>query len=192
MSDRTWNAFHRRGEVLRTVVDHVNLRSDGALPMDLPMDLPGVAETFGDELTLVAALQLRWHTRLAGEIDRRLMSYPDDLEAAVLTAWRETASELAGVRAILDRYEARPTSEAMREALTVAQRKDWALLSAQAGLAGVNDPSAARIGRELEARARAVDSAAPPATGAGGPTAPAEPRHRHHGLLCRLKAVLAA
>ena len=64
----TWDAFHRRGDVLRAVVAEANRRRDGVLPMDLP----GVAETFGDELDLVAALQLRWHTRLAGRIERAL------------------------------------------------------------------------------------------------------------------------
>ena len=66
MSKRTWDSFHRRGEVLRAVVDEANLRRDGMLPTDLP----GVAETFRDDLSLVAALQLRWHTRLAGTIER--------------------------------------------------------------------------------------------------------------------------
>ena len=62
----TWDAFHRRGEVLRNVLEHAETHRDGALPMELP----GVAETFGDELTLLGALQLRWHTRLAGAIER--------------------------------------------------------------------------------------------------------------------------
>ncbi|HET8982469.1 MAG TPA: hypothetical protein VFN47_07265, partial [Pedococcus sp.] len=83
----TWDAFHRRGEVLRNVLDHAETHRDGALPMELP----GVAETFGDETTLLGALQLRWHTRLAGTIERELMGQPMDLESAVMTAWRKTA-----------------------------------------------------------------------------------------------------
>lgn len=61
----TWNAYHRRGDVLRTVIAEANTRRDGILPLHLP----GVTEAFGDELNLVAALQLRWHTRLAGTIE---------------------------------------------------------------------------------------------------------------------------
>ena len=109
----TWSATHRRGEVLRTVVDVANSRRDGILPIDVP----GLAETFPDDLALVSALQLRWHTRLSGRIERALMEQPMDLEAAVLTAWRSTAAELPGVRAIIDAHTAHPTSEAMATAL---------------------------------------------------------------------------
>jgi len=63
----TWTTFHRRGEVLRTVIDAADARRDGLLPMDVP----GVPETFGDELSLLGALQLRWHTRLSGRLDHR-------------------------------------------------------------------------------------------------------------------------
>ena len=179
----TWDAFHRRGEVLRIVVDEANARRDGVLPMELP----GVAETFGDELALIAALQLRWHTRLAGRIERTLMEQPSELEPAVLTAWRGTAYELAGVREILDAYATEPTSEEMRTALETARRKDWILMAAMAGKASPAEAGAARVGRALEGKARA----------AYNPTA--EPRHRadeddhrRGSLLGRLKAHLPA
>ncbi len=148
----TWDAFHRRGEVLRAVVDEANARRDGILPMGLP----GVAETFGDELALVGALQLRWHTRLAGWIERELMDQPMDLETAVLSAWRRTATELAGVRAILDASTEAPTSQAMTDALRTATRKDWALMAAMAGKAGAQDSRAVAVGRDIEQRARAA------------------------------------
>ena len=48
-------------EILRDVIATADRRRDGRLPLDVA----GVAETFGDELTLLGALQLRWHTRLA-------------------------------------------------------------------------------------------------------------------------------
>ena len=76
----TWNAFHHRGDVLRDVVAEAEARRDGVLPMELP----GVTETFGDAHHLVAALQLRWHTRLAGSIERALLDQPDDPESAVV------------------------------------------------------------------------------------------------------------
>lgn len=186
MSNRTWNAVHRRGEVLRAVVEEANARRDGVLPMELP----GVAETFGDEFNLIAALQLRWHTRLAGRIERALMEQPMDLESAVLSAWRGTATELVGVRQILDAYSAHPTSEKMADALRTSHRKDWTLMAAMAGRAGVNDDGAERVGRALEEKARvAYDPAA--LTGL--------PRHRadtdgarNASILNRLKAHLAA
>jgi len=96
----TWDAFHHRGDVLRAVDAEADARRDGTLPMDLP----GVAETFGDESALVTALQLRWHTRLAGRIEREVDRAPHDPEAAVAAARRQTARELPGVRAVLDRY----------------------------------------------------------------------------------------
>ena len=62
----TWTAFHRRGEVLRNVVETADQRLDG----ELPLYVDGVAETFADANDLLGALQLRWHTRLAGRIER--------------------------------------------------------------------------------------------------------------------------
>src|ERR1700749_3740162 len=112
----TWDPFPRRGEVLRAVVEVANSRRDGVLPMELP----GVAETFGDETALVAALQLRWHTRLAGQIERALCDEPAKRETAVLTAGRRPASELAGVRAILDACTDQPFDIEMAQALTRA------------------------------------------------------------------------
>lgn len=152
MSKRTWDSFHRRGEVLRAVVDEANARRDGVLPTELP----GVAETFGDDVSLLAALQLRWHTRLAGRIERALMDQPMDLEASVIDAWRRTAEELAGVRMILDASSAHPSSEKVAEVLETAHRKDWTLMAAMAGKAGIGDAAAPRVGEAIEQKARAL------------------------------------
>ncbi|MGA8245612.1 MAG: hypothetical protein WB797_01790, partial [Nocardioides sp.] len=96
----TWTTFHHRGEVLRTVTLTADERRDGILPMDVD----GVRETFGDELTLLGALQLRWHTRLSGHIERALIERPSDLEQAVVDAWHATADELPGTRLVLDHH----------------------------------------------------------------------------------------
>lgn len=148
----TWDTFHRRGEVLRAVLDEVESRRDGVLPLGLP----GVAETFEDELALLGALQLRWHTRLAGAIERELSDHPTDLEAAVLTAWRSTAADLAGVRMVLDAYTAAPRSEEMAQMLTTAHRKDWTLMASMSGKASPSDRSAVSVGRRIEEKARAA------------------------------------
>lgn len=147
----TRNAFHSRTAVLGRVVDEVNSRRDGVLPMHLA----GVAETFTDELGLVGGLQLRWHTRLAGEIERALDGHPDDLEAAVLTGWRRAAIALPGVRAVLDACGEHPSDERMARALTTARRKDRVLMAAMAGRASAADAGAVRMGRLLEEAARA-------------------------------------
>lgn len=191
MSTRTWDSFHRRGDVLRAVVDEANERRDGVLPTDLP----GVAETFEDDLSLVAALQLRWHTRLAGRIERALMDQPMALEDAVVTAWRETAAELPGVRMILDSSTAHPSSEAMAQALDTAHRKDWTLMAAMAGQAGPGDPGAARVGRALEEKARALyrpTRTAPRHRADPAPSRGDVLKDQLRGRLTKLKAHLAA
>jgi hypothetical protein len=175
----TWKSFHNRGEILRTVLATADERQDGILPMDVT----GVTETFGDELTLLGALQLRWHTRLAGRIERELMNQPMDLEQAVVTAWRGTREEMPGVRKIVDHYRSEPTDAAMAEAMARATAKEQIMLAAMAGRASVQDAAAARVGEAIEQRARAV-TARPGAHRAD--TGP------HAGLLDRIKAVLAA
>ena len=153
---RTHDAAPRRADVLRRVVEETNARRDGVLPMDLP----GVGQTFGDELDLIAALQLRWHTWLSGRIEQSLSEHPTDLEHAVLSAWRDTAGELDGVRRVLDRYTEQPTSAEMERALRTSRRKDWTLMAAMAGIAGVDDERAVGWGRKLEQQARALTLAA--------------------------------
>ncbi len=146
----TWKSFQNRGEILRTVIATANARRDGVLPMDVD----GVRETFGDELSLLGALQLRWHTRLAGRIEHELMHQPLDLESAVVEAWRATAEELSGVLAIVDRHRAEPTSVAMADAMDRSAAKERILLAVMAGRASAPDDDAARIGAEIEQRAR--------------------------------------
>jgi len=147
----TWNAFRTRGEILRDVTVVADARPDGTLPWDVD----GVARVFADELDLVGALQLRWHTRLAGRIERELMHQPLDLERGVITAWRATAHELPGTRAVLDRHCDQPLDRDMAEALSAATTKEHELLAVMAGRASLGDPRAARAGAEIEARARA-------------------------------------
>jgi hypothetical protein len=147
----TWNTFHHRGAILQTIVETVDTRRDGVLPMQLP----GVTETFRDELDLLAALQLKWHARLSGNIERALMSQPMDLEDAIASAWRMTSEQLPGVRAVLDRYTESPSDPEMAAALTRASEKEWFRLAAAAGLASDESAAAARAGRQVELKARA-------------------------------------
>jgi len=146
----TWNTFHHRGAILQTVVETADARRDGVLPMQLP----GVTETFRDELDLLAALQLKWHARLSGNIERALMGEPMDLEGAIASAWRRTNEQLPGVRRILDRYSETPSDAAMGAALARANEKEWIRLAAAAGLANDESAAAARVGRQVELKAR--------------------------------------
>lgn len=174
----TWTSFHHRGEILRTVIEVANGRRDGRLPMDVD----GVRETFDDELDLLCTLQLKWHTRLAGRIERELMAEPLDLESAVVSAWRAAADELPGVRAVLDSCRAEPLDAAMERAMTKAVAKERVLLAVMAGCAAVDDELAARVGARIEERARAGHVAA----------APVELAEARPSLLDRIRAALAA
>lgn len=147
----SWTSHHKRGEILRGVVAVIDERRDGLLPMDLP----GVTETFTDELDLLAALQLRWHTRLSGRIETELANQPMDLEDAVVRAWHGTADDLPGIRTVLDRYHARPVDEAMATALAKSQAKEHLTLAVMAGRGAFADAECVRLGSMIEARARA-------------------------------------
>jgi hypothetical protein len=173
----TWKSFHRRGEILRTVIATADLRGDGLLPMDVD----GVAETFGDETSLLAALQLRWHTRLAGRIEHELMEQPLDLEAGVVAAWQATARELPGVRAVIDHYRDEPVGAEMAAMLAKSAAKERILLASMAGRTSSHDDAAVRVGERIEQAARA--SYRPVRSHRAEPSA---------GLLGRLRAALAA
>ncbi|MEQ4498954.1 hypothetical protein [Nocardioides kribbensis] len=177
----TWNSHRNRGEILRAVIAAADARVDGLLPLDVE----GATTAFHDELDLLGALQLRWHTRLSGRIERELVHQPMALEDAVVAAWRGTADEMPGVRAVLDHYRAEPRDEVMAAALRKASAKEHHLLAVMAGQAGTHaTAAAARAGARIEARARA----------GWRPGASLEPAvaHRSAGLLGRLRAALAA
>lgn len=175
----TWKSFHSRGETLRSVIAAADVRRDGILPLDVE----GVHETFADELSLLGALQLRWHTRLAGRIERELMGQPMDLESAVLAAWRATAAEMPGVLAVLDHYRSEPLDAAMADAMAKATATEHTLLAVMAGQSSTSDRAAAAVGATLESKARASMIRLPQSH-----RAEAAP----HGLLDRLKAAIAA
>lgn len=183
----TWKSFRGRGEILREVIATANTRRDGRLPLDVA----GVDETFRDELDLLAVLQLRWHTHLAGAVERELASQPLDLPAAVALAWTRTADALPGVRLVLDAYREHPIDDAMAAAMARATTKEHAMLAVmagRAGLAGVGQESAvAPLGAELEQQARAMHGGVPVLrvrSGAGARPA--------RSLLGRLRSAFAA
>lgn len=173
----TWKSFHHRGEVLRAVCATADARRDGILPLDVE----GVAETFPDELALLGALQLRWFTRLSGQIERHLADQPLDLESAVVEAWCQTAAEMPGVRAVIDAARHAPADAARARAMHVSAAKERAMLAVMAGRGSGADEAAVRAGAAIEQRARAAYVPAPVPTGLA-----------HAGLVDRLKAVLAA
>jgi hypothetical protein len=175
----TWKSFHSRGDIRHDVITAANDRRDGRLPTDVD----GVAEVFDGDLALLGALQLRWHARLSGRIERALMGQPMDLEDAVVAAWQATADELPGVLAILDRHRADPADAAMADAMTTSSAKERILLAMMAGRVSAADDTAVRVGAAIEHRARATYRPRP---------APAPHRGGHPRLLRRIRAALAA
>jgi hypothetical protein len=198
----SWTAFHSRGETLHAVVDAANANHDGILPMQVP----GVAENFADEIDLVGALLLKWHARLSGNIERALMREPMDLEAAVASAWQTTAEQLPGVRLVIDRCTLWPETAEMATAMQRAREREWVRLATAAGLANGQDPHAAAAGRRVEELARQglarelVTETPEPTAGSGtdhapGDTPTAETRIDDtpcESFVDRIKAVLAA
>jgi hypothetical protein len=173
----TWTSFHRRGDVLRAVIAAADARRDGVLPTDID----GVDAVFADERELLGALQLKWHTRLAGRIEREQLHQPVDLPGAVVRAWQLTAAELPGVRAVLDARRAEPGDNATAAVMRKSAAKEHVLLAVMAGLASATDDRAAAVGARLEEDARRTL-----------PPAPA-PRDADRGsLLDRLRAALVA
>jgi hypothetical protein len=170
----TWYANQRadrtRSSVLQDVMEFAETRRDGHLPWT---EVAGTQEVFGTPADLLGALQMRWHTRLSGAIERELTEQPWDLPQAVLHAWRALRAEMPGVRAILDAY-------ADEEAMQRARRKEWVLLASASGLAAMDDPEAVRIGQQLEERARAVT------------VETSAPAPRSGGLIGRIRHALAA
>lgn len=159
----TWKSFHNRAEVLRNVAEVADFRRDGVLPTDVE----GVTEVFASDLALLGALQLRWHTRLNGQIERALVEQPMDLEGAVVAAWHRTHDEMPGIRAVIDHH--RTSSEVSDEvagAMRKAAAKEHMLLAVMAGQAGVvaggGEAASVRAGARIEGRARATYRPIPP------------------------------
>ncbi len=183
----TWNAFHHRGDILRAVVENADERRDGILPMQLP----GVAENFENELDLVSALVLKWHARLSGNIEQAMTREPMDLPGAVASAWRQTAEQMPGVRMIIDRGLDSPQGSEIQEALVRARELEWVRLAMAAGLANHSSPAAAEAGHRVELAARTgLDQTAPEV--AMPPTVLDAHHEANESLVDRIKAVLAA
>lgn len=191
----TWDANHRRDSarhhsarrdtarhdparhdtVLHDVMALADTRRDGRLPWD---EIPGTEEAFGAPGDLLGALQMRWHTRLSGAIERELTEQPWDLPLAVVHAWRGLSAQMPGVRAILDAH-------AEDDSMQRARRKEWRLLASASGLTAMDDPAAVRIGQDVEQRARTV-------TVVSDETTSHRVTHRDSGLLSRIRHALAA
>lgn len=184
-----WTSHHRRGDVLRAVGAAADEHLDGLVPMDVT----GVPETFGDEATLLAALHLRWHARLARHLETAADARPLDRETAAVRAWCAAADDLPGTRLVLDRSlllaDDRGPDDVVLRSLRSGAVHDHLALAAAVGRAstaedGEHDPGTVEVGARLERLARNARAGRPLWTTA----APVEPTGS--GLLDRLRAVL--
>jgi hypothetical protein len=143
----TWDAYHRRDAALRSVIAVIDRRRDGQLPWH---EMDEARAAFDGPTDVLLALQMRWHTRLAGHVDRLSAEQPMDLRAAVIRAWQAATADLPGVRAVLDTHDDEP-------ALRTARAKELAYLASAAGVAELHDAAAVAVGEEIRADARRVD-----------------------------------
>ena len=177
----TWTSYRNRGEILRQVIDAADARPDGTLPTGID----GLHEAFASDADLLGALMLRWHTRLAGRIEREILADPYRLPDAVVAAWRATVDEHPGIRAVIDAYADRAArgelDAELTQALTTATRKEHVLLAMMAGLASGEGAATQAVGARLAAQARAGHVARPRVEDAG-----------RTSLIDRLRAALAA
>ncbi|MGH3359438.1 MAG: hypothetical protein ACRDO7_11595 [Nocardioidaceae bacterium] len=142
----TWDAYHRRNEVLRDVAATADRRRDGVLPWD---ELEAARAAFDSPTDLLLALHMRWNTRLRAHAEAELDAQPADLGSAASRAWRNASADLPGTRAILDAQQNNP-------ALAEARKKELAFLASVAGLAAPGDLTAAVHGQRIVADGRAI------------------------------------
>ena len=148
----TWTVTHHRGAILRAVAHEVNAQNTGLLPMHLE----GVAETFHDELDVIAGLYLQWHARLSANVDDALMAENDDPAGLVAGAWAKTAQQLPGIRRVIDTYTENPLDDRMADALDKARRTELARLGCAAGASQLANETAEHTGEEIVSHARGL------------------------------------
>ena len=136
-----WDTHHQRAAALRRVI----ARLDSGTTHELPWD-DDLARVFACPGDVLLGLHGAWQRRLLGRVDLALEIDAHSLEESVAQAWHETASELPGVRRLLDRHSG-------HEVLTTSLRHEHRMLAVAAGLAALADPA----GLSAEAGERFVD-----------------------------------
>lgn len=152
-----------RSGVLHAVIEDILNRDDG----QVPTNIEGMDIHFNTVEDLANALLLRWHTRLVASLERSLVGDPEDLEEAVIEAWRHAAKIYSGVRKVVDELADHPPTDLVHHAVMTTARNDWAVMAITAGLASGVDEAGVRIGHrlELEARRRTLGHQVPASRG---------------------------
>lgn len=129
----SWGDYYQRRDAIDLVLTRA--RATG-----LPLDEIDVPPVFASRDELALALQYKWSQLLTGHVTVALTDAehtPDiDQVEAVATAWRTTAGQHPGLRALLDSHVAGPDST-----FHETQRNEQRMLALAAGLADVSDPA---------------------------------------------------
>ena len=148
----TWDAYHRRKTALRDLLAIADRRTDATIDELLDAVDPGRA-AFATPTELLFELQMTWFQRLSGHIDRLLADGAETPELVAVTAWVDTAADLAGARALLDVHRDEP-------ALRKAFAKELAYLAMSAGVP-TRDLHVVTQGRRIQDAAREAVAALP-------------------------------
>ena len=170
----TWDAYHRRKNVLREMLAIAD-RRPGTTLTELLDSVDGAREAFPTDVDALFDVQMTWFQRLSGQMDRLLSGEHESPDLVPVTAWVTTAAELPGARALLDAHRDEP-------ALRTAFAKELAYLAMSAGVPPTS-PDVTSHGRRIQETDRDRLAAAP--------AVPADDSPRP-GLITRLRNVIAA
>lgn len=175
----TWDAYHRRKELLREIFAMADRHPDRALSSVLDAVDPHRL-VLEDETAALFEIQMAWFQRLSGHIDRLTSEGGETPALVAVAAWAASASELPGARSLLDAHS--DSTE-----LATALAKESAFIAASAGVP-TNDPNLGDHGERIIAAAR-IDAAARPIL---QPAPEALHDDQRQGLIARLRSVIAA
>lgn len=169
----TWDAYHRRKNVLREMLAIADRQRDITLA-DLRATVDNAREAFPTETDLLFELQMTWFQRLSGHLDRLVAAGGSSPAIVPVTAWVSAAADLPGARALLDAHRDEP-------ALRTAIAKEQSYLASASGVAAYGSQLRV-LGQRIQDTAR-QNLAELPAVEIG---------HGRQGLLARLRSVIAA
>lgn len=170
----TWDAYHRRKNVLREMLAVAD-RRPGVTLAELLDTVPDAREAFPTETDALLDLQMAWFQRLSGQLDRLLADESEEPELVPVTAWVSTAAQMPGARALLDAHRDAP-------GLRKAVAKELAYLAMSAGVS-VASPDLTSHGRRIQESARDELAASPPVPVSDAP---------RQGIIARLRSAIAA
>jgi len=193
----TWDAYHRRKELLREIFAIAD-RDRGFALTNLLDTLDPERLVLENETAALFEIQMAWFQRLSGHIDRLTTNGGETPEMVAIAAWTAAAADMPGARALLDSNRDAP-------ALATAFAKERTFLAASAGVP-MNHPDLGDQGERIISSARAeaaspatvLDEAASPATvldEAASPATVLDEGADHvqpHGLIARLRQAIAA